>query len=69
MEDTIGLNAGIDAAGGRNYIVKFDQPVSAGEVAQLLHDPLEGSVSVITISSTDRYVFLPIIRLRSIHQR
>ena len=31
---TLGLNSGIDFTGGRNYIVRFDQPVKVGEVEE-----------------------------------
>lgn len=51
---TVGLNSGIDFTGGRNYVVKFDRPVTTGEVAQLLSEPLDGAVNVITISTTDQ---------------
>lgn len=51
---TIGLNSGIDFTGGRNYVVKFDQPVSTAEVAELLSEPLDGAVNVITISTSDQ---------------
>lgn len=51
---TIGLNSGIDFTGGRNYVVKFDRPVTTSEVASLLSDPLDGAVNVITISTTDQ---------------
>lgn len=49
-----GLNSGIDFTGGRNYIVKFDQPVSTNEVASLVGDKVEGQVNVITISTSDQ---------------
>ncbi|MDO5016806.1 MAG: protein translocase subunit SecDF [Porphyromonas sp.] len=49
-----GLNSGIDFTGGRNYIVKFDQPVKTSEVTELLNDKLDGHVSVITISTEDQ---------------
>lgn len=51
---TVGLNSGIDFTGGRNYIVKFDQPVKTQEVEQLLETSLQGNVTVITISTTDQ---------------
>ncbi|WP_298632030.1 protein translocase subunit SecDF [uncultured Porphyromonas sp.] len=49
-----GLNTGIDFTGGRNYIVKFDQPVTTSQVASLLNDNLEGHVGVIKISTDDQ---------------
>ncbi len=51
---TIGLNKGIDFTGGRNYIVRFDQNVKTDEVRDLLNDPLEGTVSVITIGTPNQ---------------
>lgn len=49
-----GLNTGIDFTGGRNYIVKFDQPVTTSQVASLLNNNLEGHVGVIKISTDDQ---------------
>lgn len=44
-----GLNSGIDFTGGRNYLVRFDQQVNAGDVERTLIPILEGSnVRVIT---------------------
>jgi SecD/SecF fusion protein len=51
---TIGLNNGIDFTGGRNYVVRFDQPVSTETVNTLLDEQLDGSVSVITISTANQ---------------
>lgn len=51
---TVGLNNGIDFTGGRNYIVRFDQPVKTAEVRDLLAPELDGAVSVITIGSQDQ---------------
>jgi SecD/SecF fusion protein len=51
---TIGLNSGIDFTGGRNYIVKFDQPVSTDDVRESLDEHFEGSVSVITIGTQNQ---------------
>lgn len=51
---TVGLNNGIDFTGGRNYIVRFDQPVKTVEVRNLLAPELDGAVSVITIGSQDQ---------------
>lgn len=51
---TIGLNNGIDFTGGRNYIVRFDQPVKTAEVRDMLDAQLDGSVSVITIGTNDQ---------------
>ena len=50
-----GLNQGIDFSGGRNYVVKFEQPVSTVELQQALAQEFDGaSVSVITIESSNQ---------------
>ncbi len=52
---TRGLNNGIDFSGGRNYIIKFDQPVNTEDVKAALAPRFEGaSLSVITIDSADK---------------
>ncbi len=48
------LNAGIDFTGGRNYIVRFDQPVKTGEIEETLQPLLDGSAQVITIGSSNQ---------------
>ncbi|MDR2764034.1 MAG: protein translocase subunit SecDF [Tannerella sp.] len=50
----VGLNNGIDFTGGRNYIIRFDQDVRTDEVRTALSSQLEGSVSVITISTQNQ---------------
>lgn len=48
------LNVGIDFTGGRNYIIRFDQPVKTGDIQNEL-DPYFGeSVRVITIGSSNQ---------------
>ncbi len=50
-----GLNQGIDFSGGRNYIVKFEKPVSTVELQEALAPQFPGaSVSVITIESSNQ---------------
>ena len=50
-----GLNQGIDFSGGRNYVVKFDKPVSTTELQEKVGAEFEGSaVSVITIESSNQ---------------
>ena len=45
-----GMKKGVDFSGGRNYIVRFEQPVSTVEVADMLQGQFaESGVSVITI--------------------
>ncbi len=52
---TLGLKPGIDFSGGRNYIVRFEKPVTTTEVADLVSDSFDGeSVSVITIGSSNQ---------------
>lgn len=50
-----GLNQGIDFSGGRNYVVKFDKPVSTTDLqARLAPEFPEASVSVITIENSNQ---------------
>ena len=50
-----GLNQGIDFSGGRNYVVKFDNPVKTDEVREVLVKEFPNStVSVITIQSSNQ---------------
>ena len=52
---TRGLSLGIDFSGGRNYIVRFDQPVSTDNVRDMLESQFEGSgVSVISIGNENQ---------------
>ncbi len=52
---TRGLNQGIDFSGGRNYIVKFEKPVSTTEVLKAIQPEFpNSSVSVITIQSSNQ---------------
>jgi len=50
-----GLSLGIDFSGGRNYVVRFDQPVQPEKVRSLLDDAFEGTTAqVISIGSDDQ---------------
>lgn len=51
---TLGLNAGIDFTGGRNYIVRFEQPVNTQDVEDALVPYFGESVRVITIGSSNQ---------------
>ena len=52
---TTGLKQGVDFSGGRNYIVRFENPVSTTEVADMLEDSFgESGVSVITIGESNK---------------
>lgn len=51
---TVGLNAGIDFTGGRNYVIRFDQDVRTNELLSSLDGQLDGSVSVITIGTANQ---------------
>jgi len=52
---TRGLSQGIDFSGGRNYVVRFDQPVSTQDVRNSLDGIFEdASLSVITIGSENQ---------------
>ena len=48
------LNTGIDFTGGRNYIVRFDQPVKTGDIEDALNPHFDGSAQVITIGSSNQ---------------
>ncbi len=49
------LNQGIDFSGGRNYIVRFEQPVDTQELQDVLSETFAGaSTSVITIESSNQ---------------
>ncbi|MGM9870275.1 MAG: protein translocase subunit SecD [Muribaculaceae bacterium] len=50
-----GLNQGIDFSGGRNYVVKFEQPVNVQEIQEKLAPEFpNSSVAVITIESSNQ---------------
>lgn len=51
-----GLNQGIDFTGGRNYIVRFDQPVNTVEIQEMLNNEFdaEHGVNVITIGANNQ---------------
>lgn len=51
---TLKLNAGIDFTGGRNYIVRFENPVSTADVQDALTPYFGESVRVITIGSSNQ---------------
>lgn len=51
---TRGLDQGVDFAGGRNYIIKFDQPVSNLEIASMVEEELGMRPTVITYGSDDK---------------
>lgn len=46
-----GFNRGIEFSGGRNYIIKFDQPVAVSEVRSILSTPFENQISVTSIGT------------------
>ncbi len=51
---SLGMNVGIDFTGGRNYIVRFDQPVRTGDVQDALTPYFGESVRVITIGTSNQ---------------
>jgi len=52
---TRGFSLGIDFSGGRNYVVRFDEPVKTQDIRDLLADDFVGtSVQVITIGSDNQ---------------
>ncbi|MCR5498304.1 MAG: protein translocase subunit SecDF [Paludibacteraceae bacterium] len=50
---TSGLKSGIDFSGGRNYIVRFEQPINTAEMASKLRDVFD-NVNVITIGESNK---------------
>ena len=50
---TRGMSQGIDFSGGRNYIVRFEQPVSTEQISDLLRDALN-EPQVITIGNDNQ---------------
>ena len=49
------LNFGIDFSGGRNYVIRFAEPVQPEEIRTLLEDEFDGtSVTVITIGNENQ---------------
>ncbi len=48
---TVGINRGIDFSGGRNYIIKFDKPVSSDDVRSALAEPFDNKVLVTSIGT------------------
>ncbi|MBR3566129.1 MAG: protein translocase subunit SecDF [Paludibacteraceae bacterium] len=49
------LNFGIDFSGGRNYVIRFAEPVQPEEISALLEDEFDGtSVTVITIGNQNQ---------------
>lgn len=52
---TRGFSLGIDFTGGRNYVIRFEQPVNTQDVRQMLSDEFDGTpVQVITIGSENQ---------------
>lgn len=51
---TLGLSPGIDFTGGRNYVVRFDQDVSVGDVRQAVVDEFGGNPEVKTFGGNDQ---------------
>lgn len=48
------LNTGIDFTGGRNYVIRFDKPVSTNDIQEALTPYFGESVRVITIGSSNQ---------------
>ncbi|MCD7973799.1 MAG: protein translocase subunit SecDF [Candidatus Azobacteroides sp.] len=53
---TRGLNQGIDFTGGRNYVVRFDEPVNTLQVQEMLSEQFDSdnSLNVITIGANNQ---------------
>lgn len=51
---TLGLQPGIDFTGGRNYVVRFDQPVKTNEVREAVAKEFGGNPEVKTFGGDDQ---------------
>ncbi|MDD2476222.1 MAG: protein translocase subunit SecDF [Dysgonamonadaceae bacterium] len=51
---TLQLNRGIDFTGGRNYVVRFDEPVKTSDIQEDLSTAFGENVRVITIGSSNQ---------------
>ena len=51
---SLGLNKGIDFTGGRNYVVRFDEPVKTSNIQSALAPSFGDNVRVITIGSSNQ---------------
>ncbi len=51
---TLQLNRGIDFTGGRNYVVRFDEPVKTSDIQSALAPTFGDNVRVITIGSNNQ---------------
>lgn len=51
---TKGLSKGIDFTGGRNYVVRFEKPVSTTDIADMLTEGLQGAPMVVTFGSDNQ---------------
>lgn len=51
---SLGLSQGIDFTGGRNYVVRFDEPVKTSDIQSALAPTLGDNVKVITIGSSNQ---------------
>lgn len=49
-----GLDSGVDFTGGRNFIIKFDEPVRTTEIANALESQFEQAPKVILFGSDDQ---------------
>lgn len=51
---TKGLSKGIDFTGGRNYVVRFEQPVNTVDISNMLSDELGSDPLVVTFGSDNQ---------------
>lgn len=51
---TKGLSKGIDFTGGRNYVVRFEQPVNTVDISNMLSDELGSDPLVVTFGSENQ---------------
>jgi protein translocase subunit secF/protein translocase subunit secD len=60
---TIGLKQGVDFKGGRSYVVRFDQDMSATKVAETLKDAFETAPEVKTYGNANQLKITTVYRI------
>ncbi|PID68937.1 MAG: protein translocase subunit SecDF [Flavobacteriales bacterium] len=60
---TNGLNLGVDFKGGRTYTVRFENPVSPTEVAEILKDAFESAPEVKTFGNSNQLKIMTSYRI------
>ncbi|CAL2090295.1 Protein translocase subunit SecD / Protein-export membrane protein SecF [Tenacibaculum sp. 190524A05c] len=60
---TVGLKQGVDFKGGRSYVVRFNQPMKANEVASSLKDAFGTAPEVKTYGSTNQLKITTVFKI------